>query len=238
MGWSSDAVAVIDDDATPPAPEEPTLYSTDPENRFRGSFLPEGRLLLEKNCGKCKKGWRKKWKLRIAGQASNPPLITENRVYFGAPDNRVYSLQRSNGYRLWDVDIGGRLSKPLMLWVGSVTEGDPDDVRELIIALPDGGARIIALDARSGQEVARFELPPDSGRIRGEPITTPDGSIVVAREKYNVEDASLMVLELSATVTIAEADPTVTPEGEVADVEPTPTGLESEAPPGNRQKKQ
>ena len=66
----------------------------------------------------------------------------------------------------------------------------------LVLAVPDDGGAIVALDAHTGAKVASYDLPDDGGTLVGDPLVTPDGRIVVARQKYTPEDASLMVFRL------------------------------------------
>jgi hypothetical protein len=204
-GWDAAAEVVVS--ASPPDPQpgvrgEPR-WSVAPDGRIRVTVLESGHLLAQKRCKRCRAGWRKKWKLRLAGSVTAPPLVTEERVYFGALDNRVYSLKRKNGHRVWEVDVQGRASREILRWQGAVLpagqsderpwEGEPLDV---LLVVPDHGTELFALDARSGAKVASYDLADDEGRLIGAPALTPDGKIVVARQKYAPEDASLMVFEL------------------------------------------
>jgi hypothetical protein len=66
-----------------------------------------------------------------------------------------------------------------------------------VLATPDQGTTLVALDARNGAEVASFDLPEGEGKLYGSPLVTPDGKIVVARQKYEEAEASLMILDLS-----------------------------------------
>jgi hypothetical protein len=163
-------------------------WSYSPQGDFRCMILESGHILAQKGCRNCKKNWRKKWKLRIAGGDTAPPLLTENRVYHGGLDNRVYCLKRRNGHRMWESDAPGRVSQPLALW--------REDGVELIILAPDDGRSIIALDAVTGSRTAAFELPQNGGQLVGSPIVTDDGKIVVARQLYAADQASLMVFDL------------------------------------------
>jgi hypothetical protein len=187
-GWLEGSVPRIV--RQPPAGEaEPHEWSYSPEGDFRCSVLDSGHILAQKGCGDCRKKWRKKWKLRVAGSDMAPPLLTDNRAFYGGLDNRVYCLKRRNGHRMWDSDIAGRVSQPLALWRS-------DGEVELIILVPDDGRSIIALHAATGSRTAAFDLPQNGGQLKGSPIVTTDGKIVVARQLYAAAQASLMVFDL------------------------------------------
>ena len=51
--------------ATEAEPVTETIWVEGPEGRRRYRTLPEGRLIAEKRCRRCDRGWRKLWKLRI-----------------------------------------------------------------------------------------------------------------------------------------------------------------------------
>jgi hypothetical protein len=130
--------------------------------------------------------------------------VTARRVFFGALDNRVYSVKRKNGHRVWAADVGGRVSGALVLW--SARPAGEDDPRPgapgpaAILVVPDRRNRILALDPLSGTEVASFTLPDPESRLVGVPVKTPDGRIVAATQKYAPTDASLLVLQLDPVV--------------------------------------
>jgi hypothetical protein len=204
-GWEGDAEIVL----TPtPLPDEPgnaenPIWSVAPDGRIRVSVMESGHLLAQKRCKRCRSGWRKKWKLRLAGDVAANPLVTVDRVYFGALDNRVYALKRKNGHRVWEVDVQGRASRELKRWRGTLRaagraqdrpwEGEPLDV---LLVVPGHGTELVALDAGNGAKVASYQLGDGEGRLIGSPVLTPDGKIVLARQKYAPEDASLMVFDL------------------------------------------
>jgi outer membrane protein assembly factor BamB len=169
-------------------------WSVAPDGLFRCSMLSSGRIVGQKRCWNCRKGWRKKWKLRVAGDDLPPPLVTEKRVYFGAFDNRVYGVKRKNGHRVWEADLPSRVSEPLARWFNAI--GEDGAALDLVILIPDSRTSIIALYAETGARVATYELPQNGGRFIGSPVVTADGKIVAARQKYAAEEASLLVFEL------------------------------------------
>lgn len=179
----------------PAGEDEASEWSYSPQGDFRCRILQSGHILAQKGCRDCNRKWHKKWKLRIAGSDMAPPLLTDNRVYHGGLDNRVYCLKRRNGHRMWDSDAPGRVSQPLALWRPGSSEENAETV-ELIVLVPDDGRSIIALDSLTGARTAAFELPQNGGQLKGSPIVTTDGRIVVARQLYAAEQASLMVFDL------------------------------------------
>jgi hypothetical protein len=189
-GWlEGSAPRIVRRSATHEAETQEWSYS--PKGDFRCGVLESGHILAQKGCRDCRKKWRKKWKLRVAGGDMAPPLLTGNRAFYGGLDNRVYCVKRRNGHRLWDSDIPGRVSQPLAMW----RSGGTDEV-ELIVLVPDDGRSIIALDTVTGSRVAAYDLPQNGGQLKGSPIVTADGKIVVARQLYAAEQASLMVFDL------------------------------------------
>jgi hypothetical protein len=183
----------VEDDPQGP----PWALSDDGKVRYR--VLPKRGIVAEKRCPSCKKGWRKKWRLRNAGGAQARPLVSRRRLFFGGLDNRVYCVKRRNGHRVWASDVKSRITKPLVLWsalpvLGSATQTPVDF--QLVLAVTDNGSEIVALSASRGERVASFSLSESEGKLVGMPVATPDGRIVVARQKYAASEASLMVLML------------------------------------------
>ena len=174
--------------------EQSLLWALAPNGKARYALTEDGFLLAQKRCRSCPVGWRRRWRLRVAGVDLAPPLVTEKRVFYGALDNRVYAVKRRNGHRVWEADLEGRISRRLRLW--QPPEENEPPAYSLVLVVPDDGSGIVALDARTGAKVASWELQDDDGQLIGDPVVTPDGGIVVARQKYMAEDASLMVFRL------------------------------------------
>ena len=196
------------------------VFSPDLRRRYRS--LPEGRILAERQR---RRGWRRAWSLRVAGAILAPPLLVGRRLFFGSLSNQVYATRSDNGHRLWAVDVGDRVSRPLTLWQGEIPSLDPHSPHptpcklSLVLLVPDGGASLIALDPYDGSRIASFELPSAHERLIPPAMATPDGRVLVATQKYAASAASLMVLRLSppepaaapgSGVAYNEADP---PEG-------------------------
>jgi hypothetical protein len=117
-------------------------------------------------------------------------------------------VKAHSGHRVWVTDLGARVSSPLIHWSGSIggdpsQEGkSPQQELSLILAVPNGGSELTALDSVRGQTVATLRLEDDEGKLVSGPLATPDGKIVVARQKYAATDASLMVYGLRELVQI------------------------------------
>lgn len=199
------AVSVLDAGAearfasAPPAPatSPDVAWVVAPDGRRRFRSLPEGTILAEKRCARCRGGWKRSWTLRVAGGTSAPPLLRGRLLFFGSRDDRVYAVRADNGHRLWAVDVGDRVSRPLALWTGRnpAPNSGPESL-ELILVSPDGGGSVLALDPFDGSRIAVFELPADGGRIATPPAAAPDGRIVVGRERYVATESDLLVLSL------------------------------------------
>jgi outer membrane protein assembly factor BamB len=175
--------------------------SLSPDGKVRCRTIESGWILAEKKCARCKRGWRKKWRLRASGSAFARPLVTDRRIFYGTTDNRVYCVKRGNGHRVWVTDVEGRVLRPLEL-VRVPLPPDPRYIMgikavalDLVLVVPDDGASMMALDARNGERVATFELPENETLIGG-PLATPHGKIAVARQRYNAQDAALLFFDL------------------------------------------
>ena len=82
--WTVDAEPELSA-VEPTDPDESDVdgWSFDPGGKFRARVEPAGRLVVEKRCGRFCKGWKRAWKLRGAGIAQVPPVLTDHRIYFG-----------------------------------------------------------------------------------------------------------------------------------------------------------
>jgi hypothetical protein len=218
--WDEQASPRLEPEAAASVAREPAeeSWAESPDGKNRYQALPEGRIVGEKRCTRCKRGWRRSWRLRVAGSTVAPPLVTPDRVYFGAMDNRLYCVKRRNGHRIWVADAESRLSRPLVLWqVLGRAPGSGGSGFELILTVPDDRPEVQAWNAQNGERVATFSLSEEGGRLIGVPLATPDGKIIVARQNYAPADASLMVLQLAPPAALlAEPEPPEPPDRPVS----------------------
>jgi len=214
-----DAIPRVDSwDVDPEGPPEPYAWIGDGGNR-RFRSIEGGWIAAERRCKRCKKGWKKKWKLRAAGNTVAPPLVGDGRVFFGTLENRIYGVKAKNGHRLWSTEVDGRASRPLVLWIPppDATIEDvgphletPEDASgsNVVLVVTDAGREVIALDARTGQRIAAIQIVPAEGRFVSVPLALPSGKIAVAQQKYNENEAALRIYRLLE----------IGPEGQTADV--------------------
>jgi len=221
-------------DPRDPDDRDENEFAFSDDGRLRCSTMPTGWIKAEKHCESCRKTWRKKWKVRAPGSEFARPLVTDKRVYYGATDNRVYSVKRKNGHRVWATDVGGRVIRPLEL----LRVPAPPDVRyigkrgsrmmDLVLVVPDSGDSITALDGRAGVRVARHELPENESFF-GRPLTH-GAKVAVVRQRYDARDAALLLFELRPPL------PSTLEDQNLASVGTDSTGSEDEpsAPPDPR----
>jgi hypothetical protein len=191
---------------------------------FRFRSLPEGRIEAEKLSEKTEQ-WREAWSYRVGGAVLAAPVLDGNRLFFGSIDNQVYAVRADNGHRLWSVDVGARLSRPVALWHGVLqpnAEGEPPREYSLLIVVPDDGAGMVALDSYNGTRVASLRLPEFESGFVSPALVTPEFGVLVARQKYAPTDAVLMVYRLGipepppdTDEQVAYNDGTPSPDGEV-----------------------
>jgi hypothetical protein len=171
-------------------------WAVAPDDRRRFRANPGGFIEAQKRCRRCKAGWKKKWRLRVPGGVPSAPVVVGDRVLFGALDNRVYCVKARNGHRVWARDVDRRVSGSLVPW----TESRYDDTEPLalVLVVPDGGQKLVALEVQRGNQVAGIDLGPGDGRIVSVPVALPDGNLVVARQRYARTDAALLIYRLEA----------------------------------------
>ncbi|NIM01339.1 MAG: PQQ-binding-like beta-propeller repeat protein [Acidobacteria bacterium] len=175
------------------ATEPSADWGLSPDRSHRAKPV-DGRLVVQKACKGCGSGWRRRWRLRVPGLAPVPPVMTAKRVYFGSSDNRIYGVRRKNGHRLWATALEGRVLRELALWVATGTERAPQVAA--ILAVPEPGAELVVLDVYSGSVVLRYRLAEEGDVIVGSPVATPDGYVILARQGYTEQDASVIILKL------------------------------------------
>jgi hypothetical protein len=199
VAWRDPARPVTVEPLPGSASAAASTWGLSPDGSHRARQL-ESRLIVQRSCSGCRGGWRRHWRLRVPGLAPARPLMTENRVYFGSADNRVFGVRRRNGHRLWATALDGRVLRELALWVAT-TEADV----AAILAVPEPGGEMVALDVFSGSPLLRYRLSGEGDTLVGAPLSTADGHVLLARQGYSGEDATLIVLKLEAK----EANPAI-----------------------------
>jgi hypothetical protein len=143
-------------------------------------------------------------------------VLVDGRLIFGSLDNQVYAVRADNGHRLWAVDVGDRVSRPLALWHGVVeSKGQPREV-DVVLVAPDDALSVLALDVFDGARLAVFPVKklPEGNALVSAPFVTPEGKVVIAHQGYAPEEASVVVLDLrAAPETKAEVPPGEAPAG-------------------------
>jgi len=202
--------------------EESWVENSRGKLRFRTDS--DGWVRAEKRCKRCKRGWKKKWRLRGTGAPGLSPLVVDRRVCYGGLDNRVYCNKTRNGHRIWAVDVGGRVSDRLVHWSG-VRMGMQSDLRlaavspdavTAILAILEQGSELVVLTQADGYRIGSLKLASGEGKLVSVPVTTPDGRIVVARQSYAEADASLLVYRLIPPIVIEAPSPGESPATDAA----------------------
>jgi hypothetical protein len=165
------------------------VASPDGKRRYRSTA--EGRIEAERR-SKSRRGWSRSWRLRTPNSIQAPPILIGPRLCFAGLDDRVTCVRAKNGHRLWSVDLGDRLSKPLAVWPAGADEGGD---RSILLAVPDDGATVTALDAYDGRKVATYELPAQHHFVSPALVASGD-RIALTRKGYDDNEAALVLLRL------------------------------------------
>jgi putative pyrroloquinoline-quinone binding quinoprotein len=173
----------------PPTPVE-WVVSSNGKRRFRTT--QEG-LVEAEHLTRGRKRWASSWKIIAPNSILAPPLLVGPRLCYAGLDDRVTCVRASNGHRLWAVDLGDRLSRQLSAWPLS---GDVSVEGEVLLAVPDDGASVIALDAYDGRRVTTFDLPPTHHFASSALVVSRD-RIAIARKGYEDREAAVVLLRLT-----------------------------------------
>jgi hypothetical protein len=73
--------------------------------------------------------------------------------------------------------------------------GDRTIEGEILLAVPDNGASMIALDAYDGRRLATYDLPAAARLVSG-PLVFSDDGIVAVREAFDKRQVAVLVLRL------------------------------------------
>ena len=140
------------------------------------------------------------WSLETDDVIRSTPTITGGLVYVGSNDNHVYALDAETGSLLWKHDTGDWAQYSPTVSGGMVYLG----------ALADGGRRVHALDAVSGEQVWVAEAPYPYGAEFT--VTVAGGKLYTWGEfgEFHALDASTGELAWSFSAGMgAESPPTV-----------------------------
>ena len=169
----------------------PGEWVVSPDGKRRYRTTAEGRVEAERR-SRSRRGWSSSWRLRAPNSIPAPPILLGPRLCFSGLDDRVTCVRAKNGHRLWTVDLGDRLSRPLSGWPAVDHEGAD---RSILLAVPDDGATVTALDAYDGRKVATYELPPQH-HFASPAVVVPGDRIAIARKGYDDREAALVLLAL------------------------------------------
>ena len=194
---------------TPPAnPSGEWIVNATGTRRYRATA--EGIIEAEKK-RKGGKRWKKSWKIVAPNSTPAPPILMGPRLCYAGLDDRVTCVKAKNGHRLWTTDLGDRLSRPIARWPSASASrvapkpGDRAIEGEILLAVPDNGASMIALDAYDGRRLATYDLPAAARLVSG-PLVFSDDGIVAVREAFDKRQVAVLVLRLVHN----EAPPTST----------------------------
>ncbi len=188
---------------TKAAPVNEWVLSSDGKRRYR--CTAEGLVEAEKSRHKGRT-WHRRWHIVAPNSILAPPVIIGPRLCYAGLDDRVTCVKAANGHRLWSVDLGDRLSRALACWPGcSDSAGDAS----LVLAVPDDGASVVALDVYNGARIASYDLP-DQHRFASSAMLVAPDTVAIARKGYEAADAALLLLRI-APAPSQEAAPAPSP---------------------------
>ncbi|HUC43050.1 MAG TPA: hypothetical protein VMR65_03350 [Candidatus Sulfotelmatobacter sp.] len=185
--------------AAAPASAEGWVVAPDGRRRYRATR--EG-VVEAQHKSLVRKRWVRSWMIVAPNATPAPPLLLGPRLCYAGLDDRVTCVRASNGDRLWSVDLGDRLSRPIACWPpkdahkGKTLHGTHAVEGEILLVVPDNGASVVALDAYAGNRIAAYELPPEQNRFRSEPFVLVEGRIAVVRKGYAENESALTLLDL------------------------------------------
>ena len=184
--------------APPPDPSGAWIVNATGTRRYRATA--EGIIEAEKR-GKEGKRWKGSWKIVAPNSTPAPPILIGPRLCYAGLDDRVTCVKAGNGHRLWTTDLGDRLSRPIARWPSASPARVAPSTRdrtiegEILLAVPDNGASMIALDAYDGRRLATYDLPAAARLVSG-PLVFADDGIVAVREAFDKRQVAVLVLRL------------------------------------------
>ena len=195
-----DAAPRIDTSAVPAT--DPWITEPGRKRRYRTTL--EGIVEAE-SWSKIRKRWVRRWKIVAPNSFLAPPVLVGPRLCYAGLDDLVTCVRASNGHRLWAIDTGDRVSRPISRW--PTLPPDPKHAKgergvegEILLVVPDSGASVIALDAYDGTRVAVFDLPAPR-RFASPALVVPGDRIALARKGYEDSEAALVLLRLTPSKT-------------------------------------
>jgi hypothetical protein len=215
---TQDLLAPIDgeptaDGTTPGAPDSETSpWVISDDGRYRVRTSRPGRVEAEKRGSIRRERWHRAWSLRVPNGTLAPPVISGERVFFGALDDRVHCVRLRNGHLVWVSDVDDRVSHPLAVWRGPVPvseasggKGAPTQA-VLLLVVPDSGKNLLALDPYDGRRVARFEPEKQETSLLAPALVLADGRIALAQQRFETAEAALVVLAVEFRERETKAD--------------------------------
>jgi len=184
----SGATPVMTEGSEPPAAE----WIVSPNGKRRYRTTQEGLVEAERR-SRARRGWSRSWRIVAPNSILSPPVLVGLRLCYAGLDDRVTCVRASNGHRLWAVDLGDRLSRALAIWSA---EGSGGTAGEIVLAVPDDGASVIALDAYDGRRVATYELLSHH-HFASPALVVAGDRIAIARKGYDDREAALVLLRLT-----------------------------------------
>jgi len=172
-------------------PESPVEWILSENGKRRYRTTQEGLVEAERR-SHARRGWSRSWRIIAPNSILSPPILVGPRLCYAGLDDRVTCVRAKNGHRLWAVDLADRLSRALAVWPPEA-HAAPDG--QLVLAVPDDGASVIALDAYDGRRVATYDLPPHHHFASPALVVSRD-RIALARKGYDDREAALVLLKL------------------------------------------
>jgi hypothetical protein len=187
-------------------------WTLSPDGGLRFHVDHDGRMRAQRRSRFSRDGWRKAWTIRTPRAIATPPLLIGRRLFFAGFDDRIYAVRADNGHRLWAVDVGERVSRPLTRWSGTIPAVDARthvlraETVDLLLTVPDSGDSLEALDAYDGTIVGRLTIPSSQGWLTSSPVLVNESQIAVARQGYVPQEAALALFELRSRAAMPGPD--------------------------------
>jgi outer membrane protein assembly factor BamB len=117
---------------------------------------------------------RQRWRFDTGGPVFSSPSVLSGTVFVGSQSGAVFAVDRETGERQWRFETGGAVnSSPLVAPVAEGSGVNTTATESVFAGCNDH--HLYAIDARSGDELWRFET---EGQIQGSPVID-DGTVFV-----------------------------------------------------------